>query len=378
MNVLRVAAVMEAKTVTGPAKNLLRFCRLARNSACQVSIITFVRTPDSGALFNDFIGAAKSEQIEVHVIHEKRRFDPGVLYQLRSVLRQHAPDIVQTHGIKAHLLACVARPDGMPWLAYHHGYTAEDLKMKMYNRINRFTLPRADTVVTVCRPFAEMLQANGVPGERIRILPNSIEPAFAATENQTLTLRERWGIPKDVPVVLCVGRLSLEKGHQDLIAAAALIRILYPARRFRILIVGDGPERRRLEESIAAAHLQDWVTITGLERNVLPYYKLASLFVLPSHSEGSPNVLLEAMIARVPVIACSVGGVPETVRHQHSAVLVEPRQPEALAAAIENLLADPAAAQELAGRALSDVRSHHSPESYCSSLVSIYRDMLGA
>jgi len=157
----RVVAVIEAVTVTGPAKNLLRFAARARSStAAEISILTFNRSQQS----NPFLDAARSAGLEADVIDERFRFDPGVMGQLTALLQRRSPDIVQTHGVKAHFLV---RAGGLarryPWIAFHHGYTAEDLKMRLYNQLDRWSLPGADRVVTVCTPFAEALARRGVP-----------------------------------------------------------------------------------------------------------------------------------------------------------------------------------------------------------------------
>src|SRR5579885_1314617 len=158
MSRLHVAALMEAHTVTGPAKNLLRFARLAAASpeGVRVSIVTFVR----GAVLrpNAFIEAVRAQDIPIYPIHERFRFDPGIVSGLRQTLSELRPDIVQTHGVKSHFLVRRLRPRPT-WVAFHHGYTAEDLKMHVYNQLNRWTLPDADCVITVCKPFCDLLAA---------------------------------------------------------------------------------------------------------------------------------------------------------------------------------------------------------------------------
>src|SRR5271165_3752449 len=127
---------MEAATVTGPAKNLIRFSQENRHLV-DLRIFTFVRgTQTASTATNPFIDAARRADLQVHVIPEKRRFDVGVLAQLKQLLAAHQPEVVQTHSVKSHFLLSLLRGP-RPWIAFHHGYTDENLKMLAYNALDR-------------------------------------------------------------------------------------------------------------------------------------------------------------------------------------------------------------------------------------------------
>jgi glycosyltransferase involved in cell wall biosynthesis len=110
-------------------------------------------------------------------------------------------------------------------------------------------------------------------------------------------------------------------------------------------------------------------------KDLAPYYEAADVVAIPSLSEGSPNVLLEAMAFGVPVAATRVGGIPEIVAHEDTALLVPARDSAAMAAAIDRLLSDPGTASALARRARNKVETEYSPESRGNSLVHIYADV---
>ena len=152
--------------------------------------------------------------------------------------------------------------------------------------------------------------------------------------------RASLSIADDERVVLAAGRLSREKGHIDLVAALDHLRHTTPEIKVRLIIVGDGPERQRLERASHSLGVSERVAFAGQVNNIDVYYAMADMLALPSHSEGSPNVLLEAMAAGVPVVATEVGGVPEIVTHDESALLVSQRDPHAMAAAIGRVLTD--------------------------------------
>ena len=135
--------------------------------------------------------------------------------------------------------------------------------------------------------------------------------------------------------MISVGRLSQEKGHIDLIDAMARVQASFKdGRPLRLVIVGDGPERLAIDGRIKELGLGDVVISAGFQSEVAPFYQIAHVAVLPSHSEGSPYALLEAMAAGVPVVATTVGGVPEIATHDKTALLVSRNNPTELAASV--------------------------------------------
>ena len=353
---------MEASSVTGPAKNLLQFAKAARPEI-DLSILTFVRLP---AVDNAFLEAVRTAGLPITVIPERFRYDPGALAALSRHLAETRPDIVQTHGIKSHFFARFLRRPPLRWIAYHHGYTTENNKVRLYNQLNRLTLPHADRVLTVCEPFAGLLANQGVSAERIHVLPNTIAPRPPVNQERVAALRQSLQLPPDVPILLAVGRFSSEKGHADLLRAFAQL-----PDSARLVLVGDGILLSELERLAGPR-----VTFAGHQSDVSPYYALATHFVLPSLSEGSPNVLLEAMAAGLPIVSTRVGGVPETVTDGESALLVPAGDPTALATALRRLLDQPAYAQQLAAAGRHRVATHFSPAQYRQSMLKIYQGAL--
>jgi glycosyltransferase involved in cell wall biosynthesis len=381
---IRLLALMEATTVTGPAKLLIEFCGRARTLAdgdpraprVETSIVTFQRGDPTAP--NRFADAARAAGVEVDVIRERFRFDPGVVAQLRRVFERRAPDIVETHMIKSHFLVRLAKlAAGRPWVAFHHGYTTTDLKMRLYNQINRLTLPSATRVATVCGPFARQLEQAGVRPERIFVRHSSVATADArAGETEAREALARFGVMEGERVVLSVGRLSREKGHADLVRALGHLAETNPAPDFKAVIVGDGPERAALEALAASLRLKDRIIFAGHADDVRPFYAVADVMALPSHSEGSPLALLEAMAAGVPVVATAVGGVPEVAADGETALLVPAHDPRAFAAALARVLSDGALANSLAANASARVASDFSPEARARALVEFYSGLV--
>ncbi len=385
---MKIVSVVEATTMNAVAKIVFEFHRTARELGeasgdlphVEGSLITFDRDPDHQSGANQFVRATRAAGIEIDVITERRRFDTNVISVLKEIIAERQPDIVITHSVKSHFLMWRSRLwKQYPWIAFHHGYTTTDRKMRIYNRFDRWSLPKADLVVTVCNAFArELTTIVGVTPERIRVQHNSIRPAPRPAAEDVHALRERLGIAENEAVILSVGRLSNEKAHMDLIMAFKQLREKNPDLDCKLMIVGDGPERDRLESLAARSGASQRIIFAGQVADVQPYYSMASVFALSSHTEGSPNVLLEAMMASVPIVATAVGGVPEIVENDVSALLVPASDPAAMAAAIARLLVDAEFSERLTRNAERLVVKNHSPEEYVQSLISIYGETVSA
>jgi glycosyltransferase involved in cell wall biosynthesis len=358
---MKLLAVIEAYSMTGPAKNLIEFAALAREFDVETTVATFVRGQES----NLFIETARANGVRVHVLRERGLGDRAVLKELADVVSRESPSVIQTHAVKSHFLARLAGlPKMAPWIAFHHGYTWPTLRARVYNQLDRWSLRVAVKVLTVSIPFRDELASKGVARDHIEIVHNAIRPDWGSAKPAA-------GLNNapDRKVILIVGRLSREKDHLTLLRAVERIRKLHP----HLLIVGEGPERVRIEQEIVRLGLSEQVTLTGHQPSAEAYYGIANLAVLSSLSEGSPNALLEAMAAGVPVVATSVGGIPEIVRHGESALLVPPGDRDALAAAMAKLLTDPSLARQLTDRARMLILVKHSPQARVQHLVDIYR-----
>jgi glycosyltransferase involved in cell wall biosynthesis len=374
-----IVAIVEARTVTGPAKNLIRFASENRERL-KFHFLTYARTAteaEANSYTNLFIESARTAGIPVANVWEQGRFDRGAQVRLLRAVHQLRPQAVQTHSVKSHFLtAHIRRKLGARWIAFHHGYTAEDVKMRLFNQLDRYSLPRAAAVVTVCEAFAGGLENYGVKPERLHVLHNSLDPGWArrpGLEEDAARLRARW--PGQTVVLLCVGRFSKEKGHSTLIRALAEVR---PRTPVFLVLIGDGPLRADVEALVRAERLEECVFFAGQQKDVRPYFAAANALVLPSLSEGSPNVLLEAMAARLPIVSTRAGGACEIVSDRKTALVVPTNDPGALARAIQHIAGDAELRAQLAARAYTRLIEHFSPAAYDAKLFGIYESVLGS
>ena len=226
-----------------------------------------------------------------------------------------------------------------------------------YRWVTPIAYRSADRVLAISQDVAEAATRHGADPSRVRVVPNGIAPeeiGLSAAEDKRPPL-------PDIPLrLLFVGRLSIEKGVADLLAACALL--LRREVPFALDIAGDGPLRARLERQAVELGLGERVRFLGAQsRSRLgALYQGAHITCVPSLSEPQGIVVLESLIAGVPVVASDVGGIPDMVRDGENGVLHAPGNPEQIAERIAALAADRDALARLARAAKPSVAERFS------------------
>ena len=300
---------------TGGQENLL--VEFARRADRERFDLEFVSLTDRGLL---------AETIESHgwpvvALNAPGGLRPGLVWRLRRLFRERAIDIVHTHDDRPLIYGVPAgRWAGTRVIhTHHHGLLPGTSRSQL--RLTRWAGRLAHAFVTVSQDAARHLIEQGLPADRISTIWNGIDlDRFAFT-----------GCVAAGPVV-CVARLSPEKNIADLLRAAAIVSA--KDANFRLRIAGDGPCRAELAQLAQELKLGSAVEFLGEVRDVPALLAEASLFVLPSKSEGISLTLLEAMARGLPVVTTRVGGNPEVVDPGRTGLLVPSRDPAALAAAI--------------------------------------------
>jgi glycosyltransferase involved in cell wall biosynthesis len=175
-------------------------------------------------------------------------------------------------------------------------------------------------------------------------------------------------------VIVSIGRLSSEKGQFELLEALALLHRNGTLTDTVTVIVGDGVDRAKLEARSISEGIEQHMVFAGHQGDVRPFWAVADVFVLPSRSEGSPNVILEAMAAQVPIASTAAGGVVEILENEVTALVVPTRDPPSLSNALQRLLEDDALRARLKGAALDAVLSRFTPDAYRRTLLGFYQE----
>ncbi|HYK81711.1 MAG TPA: glycosyltransferase [Gemmatimonadales bacterium] len=279
------------------------------------------------------------------------------------------PQVVHTHGYRADIVSAgAARRLGIPTITTVHGFTGGDWKNRIYERLQRRALRRFAAVVAVSRPLAHQLSRAGVANARLHLVPNAWAEGGSPLARDDA--RRRLAVASERFHIGWVGRLAPEKGPDVFLAAVRLLGDLPVTAS----VLGEGRARPRLEARAVRDGLAERVRWYGIVPEARRLFTAFDVFVLSSRTEGTPIVLFEAMAAEVPIVATTVGGVPDVVSTQE-ALLVPADDPAALADAVRRVHAEPAAAAARARRARARLTQEFALAPWLERYEAIYRSL---
>ena len=288
--------------------------------------------------------------IGVVLLDRRSRLDLYRWKRLVDLLRTGRVDILHSHKFGSNAWSAVlARLFGVPvFVAHEHSWSYEGQPLRRL--IDRGLIAGSADVFLATSAFdrRRMIEIEGVRETNVRFLTNGV-PALPSRDGDAA--RRRLGIAPDAPVIGTVCGLRPPKALEVLVEAAALLVPRFPG--LKVLIVGDGTERDRLQAQVAALDLGGCVTFLGQRTHdeIADIVATFDVGVSSSDSEGTPLAVIEMMSAGRPIVATAVGGLPAVVADGVEGLLVPPRDPAALAAAVSNLLADDDRRARLGARA---------------------------
>jgi glycosyltransferase involved in cell wall biosynthesis len=367
----KVLIVIATDAIGGPGKGVFQFLQYASREAFDYLLCNFeLKNRPMG----EFVREARASRLNLTLLKQRATIDPGLILRARRLVVENGINTVQTHGYKANALGFFLwLLFGVPWIAFAHGYTDDNWKMRVYNRFDRWVLRHAVRIVCVSDSVRDSLIRRGIDRKKMRLVYNAIElPAAKALEGGA-KLKTTHGIAADRVVIGVVGRLNPEKGQMMFLRAMREVAVVCPEAM--ALIVGDGQDRELLERYSREHELEDRVIFTGYRHNVADYYRILDLLVLPSLSEGLPNTVLEAMACGVPVLATRVGGVPEII-DESNGVTVAPNDPTALAEQMVELLRDDARRRTIGVNGRNSLYPRFAPDRRAREILDLYHEVL--
>jgi glycosyltransferase involved in cell wall biosynthesis len=228
-----------------------------------------------------------------------------------------------------------------------------------------------DAFITISQEIEQELEALQVPAEKRVFISNGVDTSrhTPVSEDRKQTLRAELSLPAHAHLVIYAGRLVPEKRVDHLLKIWTDLRTKFPDTH--LLILGEGSEESRLR----ALNISG-VQFTGQVDDAGRYLQASDLFVLPSSTEGLSNSMLEAMSCGLPVLATTVGGAPDVIRHQESGYLIPPDNVDALQRGLEVLLGDATLRLALGAAARQRIMSDFSLDSVAERLAALYRRLL--
>jgi len=366
-NNVRILQLRASRFLGGPEKQILHHAVAVRSAKREIWIGSF----RDGPVRTGFLQRAEEMGLPTLELGSGR-FDPRTILELARKLRQKKISLICTHGYKANLIGWAAsRLARCAHVAFARGWTGENWRIKLYDSLDRLVLRWTEWVVCVSQAQADQLQKKQKGHRAPLVISNAA--LFLAEDVllpiDRLPIRRTLGLCEEAFLVCMVGRLSVEKGHRYLLDA--IPHLIERIPKLQVLVLGEGAERRRLEEEVARIGVQNFVAFAGFQSDVKPWMQACDVLVSPSLTEGMPNVILEAMAFGTPVVATRVGGVPELLQYGETGILVPPADTPTLANAIYDLFANPAQALRLACKAQIGVQDY-SPAKQDQRLLDLY------
>ena len=371
---MKIAQVIPTLDRSGAEKQLLLLCRELKKRGHEVEVAVLTRT---GALESEFRRAG----IAINVIGKPLKFDPSALLRLSRWLKKGEFEIVQSclFAANSYTRAAARIAFGKNSRSKRPKIIATEMavdlwKSKFHYMIDRKLAGFCDYVVgnsdAVTQFYRDIV---GVVPEKLHRIysgiemdesgPITVEDKLKAIHTLQLTKENR-------PVILFAGRLAEQKRVEDLLKAADILQHLYP--QMRVLIAGDGPLKSKLMQFSKDVALNDRVLFLGHFQDMNTLYAAADIVVLPSSYEGLPNVVMEAQLRAIPVVAAAAPGTIELVKHRETGLTHPVGDSTELARLVQELLNQPDLAQKLGAAGQQLVKNEFKVEKMADEFEKLY------
>ena len=333
----------------------------------------------------EFANRITVPDVRIVELHKKPGHDPAMYWRLWQALRQLAPAIVHSRNLAA--LETQTLGVIMPGVKRVHGEHGRDVHdidgtNWKYRMLRKVLSPMIHRYIAVSRDLASWLSASiGISTDRIYQIYNGVDQNrfCPLQEGATAVLPEGFVAAEGSIVLGCVGRLVEVKNQGSLLEAMHILLQIRPQWRqdLRLVLVGDGPLKKRLQQRVMELGIGDLVWLAGDREDIPDLLQAMDIFVLPSLGEGISNTLLEAMATGLPVVATHVGGNPELIEHGYNGYLVPVADSRALAEALKGLIESTEARQRMGENGLQKIRQRFDWDSTVAAYLGVYDELLG-
>lgn len=321
--------------------------------------------------------------IRFYPVDMSRQLSLKPIRQLKNIVDNQKIDILHSQGARADFFARVA--GGMHEDSHLlctiativEGFDISPFRKKVYRLFDRFTERWVEKFIVVSDSLKSTLtEKRGIPASKVVRIHNGIELKEYRPGICEDTLRDKWRISKELPLIGAIGRMVWEKGFEYLIEAVPVIIKTFPEAK--ILLVGDGPLLDGLKALSGRLGVEKNIIFAGFQSDIKEILSAFDLLVVPSLLEGFPMVTLEAMAMAKPIIATNIDGITEQITNGENGILVPPKDPDALAKAIIKVLSDGKSSKAMGLAARKKVEQEFSVEKMVAETEKVYLSLLKA
>jgi glycosyltransferase involved in cell wall biosynthesis len=372
----KVAHLISTDFYGGPEKQIIEHIRTLKKSDYSGIVISFIE----GNTKNEFLEQADKNNIPHYGIETSQLLDLRIIYNLVKYIKKNAINLLCAHGYKSTVLGFLLKNiTGLPVIGFSRGFTSENRKVAFYEMLDRRALKHLDGIVSVSLGQKIKLKKYGVSHNKSWVVYNAVNTNNHHSGNNIDTeikyrICKELQLPSGSRFIVTAGRLSPEKGHIYLVNAIPLVLSKYPEVHF--IFCGDGECKNQLEKRASQLNIQKNCHFIGFRRDLPDIFRIMEFQVLPSLTEGLPNVVLEGFSNSRTVVATAVGGVPEIVSDKKNGILVPPGDSKSLESAILALLQNPNMSIHMGRVGYNIVRRNFTFEKQSKKLMEIYQKIL--
>ena len=287
---LTVLDLRDTYEIGGPGKTIIETYRALDRDRFAMHLGVFATRHETAE--TPFVTAAQSAGLPVHSVRGHNQYDPRLIWRIVQLVKTLGVDIIHAHEVKSDVLTAVATLlHRVPIMTTLHGWIGNSRKQRTMIALDRRVARAFDVVVAVSQGMFDEVAADGYRPGQLRLLHNAIVIENYRRTGERGYLEARLGRVFEEPVLSSIGRLSVEKGHADLLEAVA--QVTARGHRVSLVLAGDGPARAELEALARALGLGQCVHFTGYIDRPDRLLEETDLAVLPSHTEGLPNAALD-------------------------------------------------------------------------------------
>lgn len=313
----------------------------------------------------------------VHYLKMTGRFDLRVVQKLCQVIREQNITIVHTHGYKSDILGLLAaKRMGIACISTPHGFAGKvGVKLAAFIRVGTYMLRYFDAVVPLSEELVADMRRFGVPEHKTHFIRNGVDLKEIDQTLKELETDIHGKVPKSKKTIGFIGQIIPRKGLSDLLDAFDSLYQKHPD--YRLQLLGDGSQRKELEEKAAQLKSASAIEFLGFCGDRLALLAQFDLFVMTSSLEGIPRCMMEAMAVGIPVVAYDIPGVDQLVDHENTGLLVDLGDTDALARCCERVMEDASLSGSLARAARTRIYEQYSAARMAAEYCSLFNRLSG-
>ena len=367
--------VMHARTVTGtgggPEKTIINSPKFLASLGYEAECLFLRPKGDPG--FDVLRERAKNASAPLIEIDDDGKFSIKMVKEVIRCVRERDVKIWHAHDYKSNLLGIIVnRFHPMRLITTAHGWVNFDGLTPLYYWLDKkLFLPRYESVICVSSTVMEQATAGGTPKSKCILIDNAIDHEQFSRQLSISEAKLKFhDMTGNSLLVGSIGRLAPEKGFDLLINAVA--KLIKNGLDAYLKIAGEGPEKSNLEKQIDSLGMRDRIQLMGFQSDTRSFYESLDMFVLSSHREGLPNVVLEAMAVGTPVIATNIDGVPKIIHDGINGVLIPPNDEITLARQIQVLANNASLRCKLSHEGQQTIQQHWSFKNRIKTITALY------